>query len=478
MPGHITRPAFVIIGSGPAGLAAALSLLDAGYLAQKDFVVLEKRERFQRRPQENALLSCASAKLRHWNVIQKLECRKQLSPRGGRLYVRFEDHKTSTWVGAKYTEIVGEYLGDLSTLSVNNVLDDFSTARNMNLTTIGDTERALLDAATERGVEIIRGAILKLTWLREPQRYHISYSNKEGGPIDLGIPDLVIVCEGASRKLLNKVIGPQHSIRELPEHPPHSYFVCCNVYFVSSQKRRQTMPTGIYIRQYGEQGFVFAPVADAPIRNHETNQAVWVKIPRELVAKAGIWDGAPADVTLAWKDGPRCAVIERFASQHINEFLNVMFGPETLKDVRLGEITEPIQIRDSLLSQAHAGRNLVFFGDAFSTGTFQSGAGMNILLTVDCNSLKSLISTISEYPETALTEYTKNMTATHMTWHARNSEMYYTAGVPLFVPFVSRTNATHIFKDSLEMVEKLVAPAMKVMMDPSLAVENIGKSKM
>ncbi|TPX48231.1 hypothetical protein SeMB42_g03088 [Synchytrium endobioticum] len=430
MPGHITRPAFVIIGSGPAGLAAALSLLDAGYLAQKDFVVLEKRERFQRRPQENALLSCASAKLRHWNVIQKLECRKQLSPRGGRLYVRFEDHKTSTWVGAKYTEIVGEYLGDLSTLSVNNVLDDFSTARNMNLTTIGDTERALLDAATERGVEIIRGAILKLTWLREPQRYHISYSNKEGGPIDLGIPDLVIVCEGASRKLLNKVIGPQHSIRELPEHPPHSYFVCCNVYFVSSQKRRQTMPTGIYIRQYGEQGFVFAPVADAPIRNHETNQA------------RGKTD------------------------------------PETLKDVRLGEITEPIQIRDSLLSQAHAGRNLVFFGDAFSTGTFQSGAGMNILLTVDCNSLKSLISTISEYPETALTEYTKNMTATHMTWHARNSEMYYTAGVPLFVPFVSRTNATHIFKDSLEMVEKLVAPAMKVMMDPSLAVENIGKSKM
>ncbi|TPX30334.1 hypothetical protein SmJEL517_g06082 [Synchytrium microbalum] len=448
----------IVIGSGPAGLIAANSLLDAGYKAS-DFVVLEKRPEWQRRPQEISLMACSSARLRKWGVIQKMEARNQISPRHGHIMMHWDDWKTGKNLSIAYGEQPGEYPGDLANVTTDQVLDDGTHARNVNTTTIGDTERAMLDAATERGVNVMRGVIIDLVWHRDVEKYEVCYTAAMGERVSLGIPDLVINCEGANRKFVKQVLGPRHGVEILPKAPRAVYFVCVNVYFPSPEERLRIMPSGIYMKTYGQADFSFAPVAGAPSRNTEPDQAIWVKLRPEMLIDTPVWDGAPADVTLSWKSGSRSKVIEQYAAQEVKSFLRTMFGDGVAETVRLGEITTPIHVRDTLLSTATAGKNMVMFGDCFRTGTFQSGSGFNLLLTMDCNALKTLIGS-KESREAAFEEYTSSVRKSALRWHERNVAAFHSEGVPPFVSHAERAEGVLKYKNYPEFVAKLVQPTM------------------
>ena len=54
----------------------------------------------------------------------------------------------------------------------------------------------MLDTIVTKGVHIVRGVNTELKWMPDLQRYAVAYTSMEGALVDLGVPDLVFLCEG------------------------------------------------------------------------------------------------------------------------------------------------------------------------------------------------------------------------------------------------------------------------------------------
>ncbi|TPX30333.1 hypothetical protein SmJEL517_g06083 [Synchytrium microbalum] len=444
----------VIIGCGPAGLVSALSLLDQN-TSPNDFILLENRPVFAHRPQVIGVLAAASASLRRWNVLQKMEA--GVSARGGRVSWLWQDHKSDAKVNVSWAETEGEFTGDLHTLTIDQASDDNMYLRNINYSTIGDVERIMLDIVLERGVKIVRGVTTDLVWHKETEKYEVCYTTGSGERISAGIPDLVINCEGASRKLVNQELIPRHGIKITPESPLSAYYVYVNIVFPTDDDRMKAVPPGLYFKKLNSD-LLMLPVPKKP----EAEQPIWVKLRPDMIQGSNLWKGAPADSTLDWSEGPRSKVIEDFATTQIRDFLETLFSKDLPVNFSLGAMTRPIQVRDTILSKTYAGTNIVCFGDSARTGTFESGSGLNILLTVDTNALKVLLSHLpNNVSAQAFEQYHLALKKNAEGWHRRNRMQFYTPGVPPFVPYAEQYDGPRHFNNYDAFVEGVVKPAMR-----------------
>ena len=92
-----------------------------------------------------------------------------------------------------------------------------------------------------------------------------------------------------------------------------------------------------------------------------------------------------------------------------------------------------------------------------------SGAGFNLLMTIDCNAVLTLLEHYkSDNLQLGLTKFEKLMTDNVSAWHKRNYEDFHSEGVPPFVRYVTPGN--YRFNNAHEMIEKLVKPAYGKMM--------------
>ena len=64
-------------------------------------------------------MASSSARLRSWMVLQKLEARNQISPRGGCIMMRNEDAVSGNAYSASFGEVAGEYKDDFRKLTVS-----------------------------------------------------------------------------------------------------------------------------------------------------------------------------------------------------------------------------------------------------------------------------------------------------------------------------------------------------------------------
>ncbi|KAI9015954.1 hypothetical protein DFJ74DRAFT_678904 [Hyaloraphidium curvatum] len=472
----MTAPKAVVVGSGPAGLVAAFSLLEAGFTVD-EVLVLERRGSIAKR----------------WNVVQlaALSLAKfdtfRASPDGPSVLSSMMEHGVLGKVGvmqsrmeARRGKAHSERSKDMDIASpcdraVDLFVDiegrewdaerwkarpvmPFKDVRNSlfgcpHSIYISDIEDHLHRVGVSRGIMVAFACDTELIWNPELAKYEVVVTRHAADvpqdiailPLEertsLGIPDVVVVAEGGGRNLLkSQGLLERHNIEIKIKSVPKVFAAALTRHPEPSKLISQSSILGetLYFRtpeQYPKNISIVSGnvISRAPRylemeRNGQADRVppdTWfVRLPPDDLSLERLSHNTnPQDFGIVeYKPSPALAT---YVQSHVRKMIGHFSTPELAAQAEIIKIARPFGQTDTVLERCGMGGNVVAFGDAARTGSFLSGMGMNSLICCDSRDLVDVATKLRSGadPVQAMDAYTGGIHRTARVWHAMTREI-------------------------------------------------------
>ncbi len=373
----------VIVGGGPAGLAAAITLAKMG----AKVTVLEARANEAGDKPAHARPHQISLRQESLEMLKHLGAYDQVMDKSG--FVDKEVHIHADGDNHKLTEKKPEaktHAPLANIINPNNLMTD-----SVSQVRISDVETSLLEQALKHGVEIKAGVQATLTPTVDGVGYSVGIQKVEkdaesgyrpvGEMTDLGVPDLVVVADGAgspTRAALGiGVIEESKSKNYLGGHVQKG---------LGAETRKATL-----VETDGTKRHVMAT-------GHAKYDQTWVSV-----------EISPEEAKLAPKERAKL----------LADKAQMVMGQEiSASDIGwgAGQLTT---VQNRRAERTTAGSNVVLLGDSAGTGSVWVGGGLNLALTTHLSALKNAMSRIQAGSDRGATMeiYDKTIQWATSVWH-------------------------------------------------------------
>jgi len=372
----------VIIGAGPGGLMAALTIKEAGY---ENVIVLEKRTSFTRNNIVN-LHPEARHIFKRLNILDRFLARASL----------IVDHRNHIFLDGKALFDFRDQGTDVETnadhsFEASDVLNGFRNETAFSIS-LADLQDFLALVACERGITIVRGA--DATVSEADDGLYSVRANMLGSSLFLVVeqPDVVVVAEGASGALCRQLGG---GYRETASLWPEECWVFgnypCRVNYAYSHL--------LFEFSGGWDDLTISNCIFLPQRQ-EVNVAVTVK---------------RADLTQG-------EIRDRIAEQ-ARKILRIS-GAEPTSDRVTWHSHHVVRIVPKSAERCYFGKNVVLLGDAMGANSPVAALGGTLSTSAYSYAIRHLIQDLELLPaEDALAAYGRRARSYVTRWHNKVNEV-------------------------------------------------------
>ncbi|KAJ3293507.1 hypothetical protein HDU79_000299 [Rhizoclosmatium sp. JEL0117] len=360
-----------VVGGGPAGLAAALSLVHLGCIPASNVTVFEQRQE----PTRSNVILLSEVAVQRLKILG-IDCIKsgignmtQLVLKGGSsgqeseaALIEFGGHLDLT-----YTQSTQLLLDSPIANTAADIIDAQSNGKGIVGVTLGDLERALKLRVKELGITITQQRVLGLVLTR-----------KDKYALDLGTgtvieSDLIVLAEGASRSIATTSLN----LESIP---------------VSSKEHwaRVHMQPNVGATV----GVVFSNVNGTvqkrlllgdPVQNRYTQLMLQIPAPFNHTSFANMLCGTEHELSTHNNTDP---LIQQQALKFSNDISAVVPSIDslTVESIALRSFV----VQDCYLERVFVG-NVAIVGDTARSGHFLTGVGTALAIVNDCDALLKLV---------------------------------------------------------------------------------------
>ncbi|KAJ3334998.1 hypothetical protein HDU93_006868 [Gonapodya sp. JEL0774] len=478
-----TPPKAIVVGAGPAGLVAALSLLDAG-LPASDVLVLERRPAIASRWNTIQIAGLSLSRFASWTTPdgsasvyssmvdagvlgETMQLTSHMEHRLGK--PRSERGETED-VANPCTRVVRLFLDMEKTeydakKFASKPGQSFDTVRRSmtkcwRAAYIRDIEEHLMIIAVAKGIQVAFHCDTQLVWQSQTSTYNVRVTRKEAKePQEIALlplneqvelkPTLVIVAEGGARNMLkSQGVLARHGIEVKVKSQP-KYFAAA---LIKHPRPTKLIPTGqvvggtFYFDSPDQHQRSTAVVSGNVIqrspkytameeRGEELPPDTWyLRVPNDDLSMERLANNINGQ-DFGIVESKTSPAMRQWVESHLTRIMHEFCPAEEVKQAEFTKITAPFTQADTKLDKVVMGRNLVVFGDAARTGHFVSGMGLNTIVAIDSYTVtelwKSLSSGVST--EKALAKYNTTMIRSADAWH-KGGRLLHNENWPAWVP--------------------------------------------
>lgn len=338
---------FIIIGGGPAGLAAALSLVQSCSSNPRDIEILEHRK--PARSNYVLLNAHSTARLKRLGVYQKLIDRKQ-----------YGVYEKLLMVGEGVHPFDMEQLERSDDATIQELIDAQKHGVGLKSVTIADLERAMRDQCLEVGIKCTVAKVDRL--LYSNGKYNVVVGNS------IKFCDYIILCEGASRKFVSSM-----KIRDLRISKPE--------YHIRVNLKRNTGPF-VAIGKCMDTELKRLMFGDAA---QDRSGIIFIECPNSIVPSA-LHKGTEYEFHTSFKNGTSMSIPNDYAITEAIKFMDRC----GIEPVGVESVSPPFCVQDTRLEKAYVD-NVLIIGDAYRTGHFYTGLGTTLAVLKDCDYMIELV---------------------------------------------------------------------------------------
>lgn len=372
----------VILGAGPAGLIAALTLKDEGY---DNVVILEKRDRFSRMNIIN-LHPESQCVLRRLNILGRFIERASLI-KSHRNHVFCDGMKIYQFDDLAYEIAINPH----QPFDADDVLDGFQNETLYSIS-LADLQDLLSKIACERGVEIQANTAAYLIFGSNGAYSVKAEVGESTRTIMIEAPDLIVIAEGGKSATFS-TLGGNYLAKDglwLNENWIFGHYQCNPDYGVSH----------LLFEFYAKgEDLIISNCIFLPLKN-EVNIAVTVK---------------DTDIP-NWR-------IKEIISEQAIKILDAS-GIRSSENKIVWHSNKVVRITPKSADRCHFGKNVILIGDAVGTNSPVAALGGTLCTSAYSYALRELVRELEFLdPEVALTRYSHRAQSYVNRWHNRVGEI-------------------------------------------------------